>query len=263
MTDRIEAADNQKLKLVRKLRQKKHRDSLGKFIIEGINLLEEACDRNADIDFVIASEDFDSSRLYRIKDSIGEWYIVSREMYEKLSDAENGSGVMAVVSRNKDYEEILSEINSSDNILVLDRVQDPGNIGTMIRTAVAAGYKAIMLIKGSADVYSPKVLRATAGMIFDIPLLFSNDASEAVDILHGLGLRVCVTEPEASTPYFEAELSKGIALVIGNEGRGISDEFGRMADERITLPMEGTIESLNAAVAAAIIMYERIRNNHS
>lgn len=259
MISRIEAADNQKLKLVRKLRQKKHRDALGKFLIEGINLLEEACDRDADIDYVIISEDFDSSRLGRISEGTCDWYVVSRELYERISDTENGSGVIAVVSRGRNADNILSEISPSDNVLVLDRVQDPGNIGTMIRTAVAAGYRAVMLIKGSADVYSPKVLRATAGMIFDIPMLFYDSASDAIETLHSIGLRVCVTEPEATTAYYEVDLSKGVALVIGNEGNGISDEFAMMADERITLPMEGTIESLNAAVAAAIIMYERIR----
>lgn len=259
MTQRIEAGDNKKLKLVRKLASKKHRDELGKFVIEGINLVEEAISKGADIDYVLASDDFASDRLEALADRIGEFYEVERGIFEKLSDAINGSGVIAVVNRNYDEQAVLASIGADDNLLVLDRVQDPGNIGTMIRTAVAAGYRAVMLIKGTADIYSPKVLRATAGMIFDLPIIYASDAYSAERIIHGLGLRICVTEPEAATPYYEADLAKGVALVIGNEGNGVSDELAALADERITLPMEGDIESLNAAIAAAILMYERIR----
>ena len=259
MYTRIESADNRKLKLIRKLSSRKHRDALGKYVIEGINLVEEAIRKNADIEFVVASEDFESDRLDAISGGIGEIHLVGRDIYEKISDTENGSGVIAVVRRSYDRDRVIASIDTGDNVLVLDRVQDPGNIGTMIRTAVAAGYRAVLLIKGCADIYSPKVLRATAGMIFNLPVLFADDASEAVSILHELGLRVFVTEPEAKLAYYETDLSSGAALVIGNEGRGVSEELASLADERITLPMEGSVESLNAAVAAAILMYERIR----
>lgn len=259
MSIRIEAADNRKLKLIRKLGSKKHRDALSKFVIEGINLVEEALAKGASVDYVVASEDFDSPRLDALNERIRDLYVVPRELYEKISDAENGSGVLAVVSREYDEQAILSKLGRDDNVLVLDRVQDPGNIGTMIRTAVAAGYSAVMMIKGTADLYSPKVLRATAGMVFDLPVLFAESAAEAEKMLHDRGFRICVTEPEATVPYYEAGLSSGIALVIGNEGNGVSDEISEAADERITIPMRGSIESLNAAVAAAIVMYESIR----
>lgn len=259
MSIRIEAADNKKLKLIRKLSSRKHRDALGKYVIEGINLVEEAVLKDAKIDYIVASDDFASSRLDFISERADGFYVVDRNLYEKISDAENGSGILAVVSRDYDENSVLTSIERTDNVLVLDRVQDPGNMGTMIRTAVAAGYKAVMLIKGCADIYSPKVLRATAGMIFDLPVLFAEDAGSAVDILHSLGLKVFVTEPEAELAYYETDLSRGAALVIGNEGRGVSEELVALADERITLPMEGSVESLNAAVAAAILMYERVR----
>ena len=249
MSIRIEAADNKKLKLIRKLSSRKHRDALGKYVIEGINLVEEAVLKDAKIDYIVASDDFASSRLDFISERADGFYVVDRNLYEKISDAENGSGILAVVSRDYDENSVLTSIERTDNVLVLDRVQDPGNMGTMIRTAVAAGYKAVMLIKGCADIYSPKVLRA----------LFAEDAGSAVDILHSLGLKVFVTEPEAELAYYETDLSRGAALVIGNEGRGVSEELAALADERITLPMEGSVESLNAAVAAAILMYERVR----
>lgn len=255
---RIESEDNSKLKLVRKLKSKKHRDAEGKFVIEGINLLDEAVKKDIDLDFIILADDFafDEDRLELSGENV---YTVSRGIYENLCDAENGSGILAVAK--KDCAKSIEDVNISDdtNVLVLDRVQDPGNIGTMIRTAVAAGYGAIAICKGTADIYSPKVLRATAGMLFGIPIVYAEDASDLMSMMKRIGKRVCVSVPRDGKPYYERDLSKGIALVIGNEGNGISDELIEMADERLTIPMKGGVESLNAAVSAAILMYEAAR----
>ena len=158
--------------------------------------------------------------------------------------------------------EDISDIYSlplDSNILVLDRIQDPGNIGTMIRTAAAAGYGMIIAVKGTADIYSAKVLRATAGMIFDIPFVYIGSASELADLMRKTGKRIVVTDPAGGRPYYEEDLRAGIALVIGNEGNGISSEIMALADVRVTLPMKGSTESLNAAAAAAILMYEAVR----
>ena len=259
MSVRIESEDNSKLKLVRKLQLKKHRDAESKFVIEGINLVEEALRKNAPIDMIIVSDDFnfDESRM-NLGDR-AETFTVSRSIFEKLSNAENGSGVLAVVRKTPVTFEDLEAIDKDANVLVLDRVQDPGNIGTMIRTSVAAGYKLIAVCKGTADIYSPKVLRATAGMVFDIPVVYADDAQAMADLLKRLGKRICVTVPRGGVPYYERDMSKGIALVIGNEGNGISDELINLADEKLTIPMYGDIESLNAAVSAAILMYEAVR----
>lgn len=259
MANRIESEDNNKLKLIRKLQTRKYRDAEGKFIIEGINLVEEAISKNAKIDFVVISEDFnyDPSRL--VLSEVSEVFEVRRELFEKLTDAENGSGVLAVVSKHRYTDEDYFKFPEESNILVLDRVQDPGNIGTMIRTAVAAGYGMVVCNKGTADAWSPKVLRATAGMIFDIPVVYTDSTEELVQLIRRLDKRICVTVLEDAHAYYERDLSKRIALVIGNEGNGISKELIDVADERLTIPMKGGIESLNAAVAAAILMYEAIR----
>ena len=259
MANRIESEDNNKLKLVRKLQIRKHRDAEAKFIIEGINLVEEAISKNADIDYIIISDDFDYDPTRLKLSDLSEVYEVRREIFERLADAENGSGVLAVVSKPKFSDEDLDRLANDANVLVLDRVQDPGNIGTMIRTAVAAGYSMVVCNKGTVDVWSPKVLRATAGMIFDIPVIYLEGTDELVRLLRRLDKRICVTVLEDAYAYYERDLSKGIALVIGNEGNGISDELIEMADERLTIPMKGNIESLNAAVSAAILMYEAIR----
>ena len=109
--------------------------------------------------------------------------------------------------------------------MVLDRLQDPGNIGTIIRTAVAAGYDAIVTMKGTGDVYSPKVLRATAGMIFDVPIVPLSDRRELVKLAHDYGKRIAVTTPDGGIPYYDCDLRQDVFLVIGNEGNGIGDEL--------------------------------------
>ncbi len=259
MPQRIESEDNSRLKLIRKLASKKHRDAEGRFIIEGINLLEEALRKNVPLEIIVMAEDFryDEDRL-RLSDS-AELCVVSRAIYEKLCDADNGSGILAVARKPSYSEESFTCKDKDSNVLVLDRVQDPGNIGTMVRTAVAAGYELVVVCKGTADIYSPKVLRATAGMVFHIPFLYTKDAEDTARLLKRLGKRICVTVPRGGSPYYERNLSEGIALVIGNEGNGISDELIELSDERVTIPMHGEIESLNAAVSAAILMYEAVR----
>lgn len=256
MVNRIESADNAKLRLVRKLQHsRKYRDSEAKFVIEGTNLVEEALERNVDIDFVLCSDDFKDRKRFRDRCE------VPRRLFDSLCDAENGVGVIAVVSKAKDaLGSIVDVIRDTDNILVFDRLQDPGNIGTMIRTAVAAGYKAVIAIKGTVDIYSSKVLRATAGMIFDMPIAYVDDTVSFVRIAGELGKKITVTAPVGGKPYYETDLSEGIALVIGNEGNGISDELIAKADEIVTIPMNSGIESLNASVSAAILMYETVRN---
>ncbi len=267
MIIRIDSEDNKKLKLVRKLRARKHRDAEGKYVIEGINLVEEAINKRADIDFILISEDLvvDSARLdiERLSEEF-EIYEIGRSSFEKLSDAENGSGILAVVSKpsycNETIDEMLAKLEAEDNILVLDRIQDPGNIGTMIRTAVAAGYRMILCSKGTVDIWSTKVLRATAGMIYNIPVYYIDEIDELISFLRKASKKICVTVLEDALPYYEADIRKGIALVIGNEGNGVSNEMIAAADERITIPMRGEIESLNAAISAAILMYEAVRS---
>ena len=259
MLKRIESADNAKLRLVRRLQtSRKYRDSEGLFVIEGMNLINEAMERNADIDFVLCSDDFSAADAI---DKRGlNVYVMQRRLFDRISDAQNGVGVIAVVSGSRHVmEDLKAEIKPDDNILVLDRLQDPGNMGTVIRTAAASGYKAVIAIKGTADVYSPKVLRATAGTIFDIPIVYVNGEDELTELIRELGKKITVTAPARGVPYYEADLSKGTALVIGNEGNGISGSLIERADEIVTIPMSSGIESLNAAVSAGILMYETVR----
>ena len=261
MLIKIGSPDNGRLRLVRKLATRKGRNNEGRFVAEGINLVREAVTRGLDIDFILLSDRFDGGSLISRcieSDSITVCE-VPEDLFEKLTDAGSGAGVLAVV-RTLDHDiRMLDEIPADTNILILDRIQDPGNIGTMVRTAAAAGYGMIIAVKGTADLYSPKVLRATAGMVFGMPIAYADSAPVLVETVRKTGRRIAVTDPAGGRPYYEEDLSKGIALVIGNEGNGISDELMSLADVRVTLPMKGGTESLNAAVSAAILMYEAVR----
>lgn len=262
MLNRIDSEENSRIKLVRKLASKKHRDALGKFVIEGINLVEEAINRGVSIDFILISDEYEENDNFKRLSDIENMnaYVLSSRLFERISDAQKGSGVLAVASRIECSKDDFMKLPTETNILVLDRVQDPGNIGTMIRTAVAAGYGAIAVMKGTADIFSLKVLRATAGMVFDIPIVYFTSPMDLADTVRQMGKKICVTVPLNGNVYYKCNLSSNVALVIGNEGNGISDELVQLADERITIPMSGEVESLNAAVSAAILMYEAVRN---
>ena len=263
MLIRITSGDNSRIRLVRKLASRKGRETEGRFAVEGRNLVSEVLSRGLDVDFIMIPAGTADDAPDFIRECIDSPDITVCEIPERefsgLTDAGNGIGMLAVVKQRKSGPEILSGLDPEDNILVLDRIQDPGNMGTLIRTAVAAGYKAIAAISGTVDVYSPKVLRATAGMVFEIPVVYVPDGETLGDVIRGSGRRIVVTAVDGGVPYYEEDLSSGIALVIGNEGSGVSGSLMRMADIKVTLPMRGRIESLNAAVAAAILMYESVR----
>lgn len=263
MLIKITSGDNSRIRLVRKLRTRKGRITEGRFAVEGRNLVSEVLGRGLGVDFVMIPRGTADEAPEFIKDCIRSEDIIVCEIPERefaeLTDAVGGIEMLAVVRQQTCGPEIIDSLDADDNLLVLDRIQDPGNMGTLIRTAVAAGYKAIIAMSGTVDIYSPKVLRATAGMIFEIPVIYVAGEEKLRDILRRSGKHIAVTAVDGGVPYYDEDLSKGVALIIGNEGGGVSDAMIEMADVKVTLPMRGRIESLNAAVAAAILMYEAVR----
>ena len=263
----ISSPDNDKIRLINKLSRKKYRDQQGKFVIEGINLVRAALSKGQHVELVLIADDFDYSEIANTL-TVGvdyrNIYLIPRFLFEKISDAENGSGIIAVVNKSSYSLDTLESMLRSHhgcvgNILVLDRLQDPGNIGTMIRTAVAAGYSIVATIKGTADIYSPKVLRASAGMIFGISVVELADTEELKKLVSRLDKKIVVTDPRKGVPYYKCSLARDVALVIGNEGNGISEEILESSDIRVNIPMQGEVESLNAAVCASLLMYEAMR----
>lgn len=186
---------------------------------------------------------------------------MEEKLFEKLSQTQASQGIVAIVEKKVMEEgDFLKQIQTkSGNVVLLDRLQDPGNIGTILRTADAAGYSGLMTIKGTADLYAPKIVRAAAGSLFRMPVFAADSAEQAVSLLKAAGKTILATGFDTKFCYYDVNMEKNIGLIIGNEGNGISAELMDMAHQVIRIPMDGNIDSLNAAVAAGILMYESVR----
>ena len=256
----ITAKGNPKYKLWKSLLSRKHREAEGLFLIEGPVLLKEAFAAGAAAADTLmvrfGAEDAPGvPELIEEAESLGlRVFCLSGELFDSLSDTETGKDVIGAF-RLPDAE--LGKIRNG--IVILDRLQDPGNMGTILRTAEAAGFDGIAAVKGTVDAFSPKVVRAAAGAVLRMPIRYFGSEEEILDLCRKEGLTVAAGDPRGEDLYEGADLSGKIALIIGNEGRGISQSLMKRADIRVRIPMEGETESLNAAVAAAIMMYECVR----
>lgn len=185
---------------------------------------------------------------------------VSAQVFKKMSDTVTPQGILTVVREERHrLEEFLEGKDRSDlHVLILENLQDPGNMGTMIRTAEAAGYDLIVANEGTVDMYNPKVIRSTMGSIYRVPVIYSQALSGDIDRLKDAGVQVYAAHLKAKRDYREISFGRRIAVMIGNEGNGLSDEIASKADEYIKIPMQGQVESLNAAVAAALLMFSSV-----
>lgn len=254
----IRSKDNPTYKSAVKLTKKKYRDETGRYLLEGIKPLRDALSVKISIECIFLCDGM------KIPEGIPETLltILDGKLFQSLSDTVTSQGIIAIAEKNLCMpEDFVKKVAADDgNIIVMDRLQDPGNIGTIIRTAEAAGYEGIIMVAGSGDVYGPKVVRAASGSLFRIPVVMAQSAAHAAEIAGKAGKKLVVTSLEAEMDCFEADLTKRIALVIGNEGQGVSETFLRLSDLKIKIPMEGSIESLNAAVAAGVLMYQSQKN---
>lgn len=250
----ITSKDNQIYKNAVRLTKKKYRDESGMYLLEGIKPLNDALDMGISVRNIFVCDGTGNTADY--PEAITA--VLDRKLFEKLSDTETSQGVIAVAEKLCcDAQTFANKAGfEGSNIVVLDRLQDPGNIGTIVRTAEAAGYKGIMVVAGSGDIYSPKVVRAAAGSLFRMPVFFSETSEKAVMILRQMKKRIVTAALDADRFYYQTDLTENIALVIGNEGQGADEVFMKSSDIKIRIPMEGSIESLNAAVAAGILMYQ-------
>lgn len=267
MAQRIASQDNRIGRQILRLHHKKERDETGRYLIEGPNLIQEAVTMGIPLEALLVSDGFPRSSLLiqgRVAD-FQTWdkilYEVSDSLFQKLSDTITPQGILAIVAKPAWKEEQV--FLPGRNVLVLDRVQDPGNLGTILRTADAAAFGGILVVKGSGDLYNPKVVRAAAGSLFRLPVGFVDSAADVGDLCQRFSKRLICTAPKGSRDYFTIDMRQDIALVLGNEGNGISQELLALAAERVKLPMAGSVESLNVAVAAGILLYESVRQNHS
>lgn len=236
----ITSINNEYIKEISKLNEKKYRDKSNKYLIEGLHLVTEALKYDI-IDTIIIREDF--SYETNIKH-----IIVSNEVMKKLSDNPSIPKIMAIVYKKE------STI-SGNKILLLDRLQDPGNLGTIIRSAVAFNFDTIILSNDTVDLYNSKVLRSTQGMLFNINIL-RQDLTSVINELKNNNYTIYGTKVDNGNDVKEINNTNKFALIIGNEGTGISDNILKQCDKYLYIKMNNNCESLNAGVAASILMYE-------
>lgn len=257
---RISSRANPLLKEAVSLLRRKYRDRLKLYLIEGEKMVREALDAGLVVRlFVPESKKPDHEKLLlfaRLACHV-ETVILSDECFSLLEATVMSQGLVAVARQeDRDEGEWESLLASGPiNILVIDQVQDPGNIGSLIRTAAASGFKAVIMTKGTADPYSPKITRAATGLN-RIPFIkMVEGPGEAIDWLKSHNKRIVVADSGGQTAYYESTLVEDTALVLGNEGSGVGQEFLDAADELVFIPMDSGVESLNVAVAGGILMY--------
>ena len=255
----IKSKDNPIYKAAARLTRKKYRGEEGLYMLEGIKPLEDALAMGIGIKNIFLCEGAESKCNFPENITI----TLGKKLFQSISETQNSQGVIAVAEKKKYSQESFAAeaAKGSGNVVVLDRLQDPGNIGTIIRTAEAAGYRGIVIVSGSGDVYAPKVVRAAAGSIFRMPIIYTKNGEQTVQMLRSLDKKIVTTCMNSDVYYDKVHLTKNIALVIGNEGQGVSEEIMNSSDIKIKIPMEGSIESLNAAVAAGILMYQSQKIN--
>jgi TrmH family RNA methyltransferase len=248
----ITSKDNETIKSIKKLKEKKYRTE--SFIVEGIKMVKEALEQ-AEVEKVIVSETFSNSDDFKgLNCDDQKLIIASDKVFEDLTDVVTPQGIIAVVKKSSNL-----EIDYSDEfVLALDGIQDPGNLGTIIRTADSANIKQILVSKDTVDAYSPKVVRSTMGGIFRTKVIEVEDLAQVLNAFKNNGYKVVTTELSAEKSIYDIDYQKSV-VVIGNEANGVTEEVSKTATEKVIIPMLGKTESLNAAVATSIMIYEYVR----
>lgn len=256
----ISSDQNSLIKYVKSLQLKKHRDFSGEYLIEGIKLIKEAisCDVGLNSLFY-QNKACDNPEVQDIIDLCTRTgipvYGLEEKPYKEISETKTPQGVIAIGKKNNYDMSLLANLNSFQ-IVLLEEVQDPGNVGTIIRTADACGFDLAILSKGCADIYSGKTIRSTMGSVFHIPIITDADMRHILSTLDELGVMTIAAAPHAGISCFDIEYKDNCAVIIGNESKGLSDTVMDMVKIKANIPMVGRAESLNAGVAASIMMYE-------
>ncbi|MFD3156122.1 TrmH family RNA methyltransferase [Haloimpatiens sp. FM7330] len=255
----ITSKDNSLIKEIKKLKEKKHRVKSKTFLVEGFRFVHEALKSNSNVKYVFICENVKEKweNVYKNLDlNNTKRFIVSENVLKVISNTDNPQGVVAVVA-NKE-----NNLKKQNGFYILaDKIQDPGNMGTIIRTAHASGAAGVIITKGTVDVYNDKTLRSTMGSIFNIPVIEDKDLSTIRKLkTEGFKLVASYLDSE-SEDFYDVSLKENVILAVGNEGNGISTDILQLSDIKVKIPMPGGTESLNAAVAASVMMYETLRQN--
>jgi TrmH family RNA methyltransferase len=259
MMETITSKDNQLIKEIKKLKEKRYRDEKGQFIVEGFRFCSEALMSHFEIPFLFISEGSldrwksfnlenklqNSTKVYQVKDSV----------LKSICSTDTPQGVAAVASK------VNTDLRYDDGFYILaDRIQDPGNMGTIIRTAHAAGASGVITTEGTVDIYNEKTMRSTMGSIFHIKVIEDSDL-KIIKELKNRGFKLVVSTLDTDKNFFDVSLKDNVIIAVGNEGNGISDRVQSIADIKVKIPMPGGAESLNVGVAASIMVFEKVRQD--
>lgn len=253
----IESMQNKLVKKIASLKQKKYREQEDLFVVEGLRFVQEIPS-----DWVILwygiSEDFIIPEHNWKTHANVPVYTFSQHVFQSMSSTEHPQGILALCQqKHLQQKHFIPEENGF--YLLLEELTDPGNLGTIIRVADACGIHGIFLSSGCVDLYNPKVLRSTMGSLFHIPIYQNCNLKETIDVLHQHHTSVYAAHLEGITYPYTLDLKKSCGILIGNEARGLSNEASALCDTLVKIPMPGQAESLNAAIAAGILLYEVVR----
>lgn len=255
----ISSKDNDIIKHIKKLKDKKYRDISNQYIVEGIKLVSEAIKENAKIKQIILCEDCDKVEaipkdlMYEIAKK--ECIYVTEKIFKFITEVQAPQGILAVIEKNNQNNQI--DYNQ-DIIVAIDDVQDPGNIGTILRTVDSVGLSQVLVSKGTADIYNPKVVRSTMGAIFRIKIIECEDLESILKEIKKHKFKIVVSSLQTENSIYNINYNKKV-IVIGNEANGVKERIQSLADEKIKIPMLGKTESLNVSVATGVILYEYVR----
>lgn len=258
----LESLQNEQVKFIASLQRRKVREETQLYVIEGWRFVAEALRRDAPIKKVYVSLKGKQSEWRDLREGLQDRRIPFEEaderVFRKMSATEEPQGILAVVNQTRyTWDDI--HIDGKSVVLVLDGVQDPGNLGTILRTALAAGVRYVCLTSGTVDIYNPKVLRSTMGALFSLVLLPDLSPEAVLSFCQKQGLRTILGDTKGRALYETNLLNGPLALVVGNEGNGPSFTFQREDVQRVTIPMAQEVESLNVAMATGILLYEIVR----
>lgn len=255
----LTSLQNPLVKQLRKLHQAKGRREQGLFLLEGTHLIEEACATGYPLTIACCTTEWQMAYPHlwqQVAERAERVEQVSAPVLAAIATTVNPDGIVAAApSRSLQ----LQRVESLTLGVAVETVQDPGNLGTLIRTAAATGVDHLWLSHNSVDLEHPKVLRATAGQWFRLPMSVSSSLSDALQPLQTAGVQVIATAPTAELTYWQVDLTRPSLILLGNEGAGLSPTLAAIADMQVKIPLAPGVESLNLAIAAALMLYEAIR----
>lgn len=254
----ITSSANGKVKQVMNLIKKaKARNESGLFVAEGLRIFKEIpCEQ---IDSIFVSESFlkEEERKHLIEGM--KYEVLTDEVFQVMSDTKTPQGILALVKQHAYTPEDLTRVPGPAFLMILENIQDPGNLGTIIRAGEGAGITGVLMNSTTADIYNPKVIRSTMGSVFRVPFAYTDDLAASILQLKKKGIKLYAAHLNGRNNYEKEDYTVDTGFLIGNEANGLTEDTARLADAYIKIPMMGSVESLNAAVAASVLMFETAR----